>query len=389
MAIVAMLGFDNLTAQIQSLLPGGTTFVGEIPKLMKSPVNGKDISLVQAVDPTIITNMQYVSRADSDGNPYMHFSLYSVYGSASANNVNQQHLMGPPISETTLDKTGKWYFGASVFVPSYVVNNSTYAVIGDVDDRTKNVAVLGIGTGSTVTPGYSTGYYLEYEIDWANKTVKAYVDGIQVAATTFTTTPIAYVGSTAATAYLPSNISIPWIPYNYLTNSNYYPALSNIYFAIDKLNDPAPTGRLGPVRVKNVLVATVDSVGDMVPVGIDTNVNAANTAIPLATVPSTSVQLDSGKGKAKFHFAKPVLADNEETISAFQMEVVTFKQRDAAANAVFSFSDGTTASPDYTVISTEAPRRDYVTLQKTYAGGAWTPDAIAAALVSVNSVPNS
>lgn len=383
MAVVAMLGFDNMVLQS---LTTDAPFAASFPWLMRSPVNDKDISLMQYVG-TAYNRIDFRPRADPDGNQTVYFLPWS---NTQASGVPAQYLYGPPFSAAGLDKTGKWYFGMCVSPALNVTANTAWAMVGDMDDATKNIPVIANGSTTNTAANFGSGtYYLEFEIDWVAKTVKGYVDGILIASTTFTTTPIAYFGNPQTAQYWSTGMQSPPLSSSYTNTSTYSLGVSHVYFAIDKAGDANPTGRLGPIRVRTVAVDTVDLVGDMKAVGAADAPTAVNTGTNVSTIPTVSVSLDSGGAKGKFHFKKPVLNANEYSIKAFQMDLLTFKQYDAAAQPVFAFTDGTKTSPDYSVVATEVPRRDFLCLSAPYAGGNWTPEEVVKYAVAVGSKPNT
>lgn len=386
MTVLAMLSFDNMTARAANT--NDAIFPVNYPSLLKSPVSTKDISLVQTAGSSMVA-IRYASYNDTDGSPTMYWQMYAPSASATVS-VNNQYLVGPPIAEAGFDKTGKWYFGTMVFVPSVIAGNVALGVIGDADTPANNRTVIGSSTaGAGKVVAVNTAYYVEFEIDWANKTVKGYVDGVQTASTTFATTPIAFIGNAQTAAYYPADAAqAGWFNgTSVINNPSYAPAFSHIYFIVDKLNDSAPTGRPGPVKVRVAPVATVDVVGDMTTSAADF-VTAANTPVTLGLLPTNRITADSGGAKSTFHFATPTLNANEATILAAQLELFTYKERDAAANAMFSFGDGTTNSKDYTVVSTENQRRDVMCLNAPFSGVPWTPAEIGKLVIKLASVRN-
>ena len=394
MAIVAMLGFDDRTV-FNGLAINDPIYNLQYPNLFKTPIDAKTIPLAQYVG-QYYTNMTCRTFNDPDGVQTIGMGYYpSTYN----NGVSQtnQLLVGPPLNEPSLDKSGTWVFGTVVLCPYFPNSQAVLSVIGDADNRVKNVPILAYQWTQVSNPlnniTANTAVYVEFVIDWVNKRIEGWVDGVFVNATTFDTNPVAYIGNAQEAkywAYASDASTSAWWQANYpnLPGYQYHPLYNHVYFAINKAGEANPTPRLGPVRVRPVAVSSVDSVGDMVPVGAPDNVTAANGAITLGAMPTVSTKLDSAGGKGVYHFTPPTLAANEYSVRAFQVDVYTYKERDAAANAVVSVGDPDGKTPDFLLTENDSIRREGFCMDKTFGGAAWTPTAISKVTVSLNSVSN-
>ena len=380
MAIVGMLGFDEFangtysSVNLNPMLPGMGGTEGKYPLfVLGSYWSGFHLTQSRALTgdidpPTVLT-------------PQMN--------TTSVNVAPNLYLVKPPYDYTAsdLDKTGKWHFGALVYVPSNGASTSSLGVLGD-GTVANNVYFGNFGTNYDLGQVSSGNWYMEITIDWVAKMTYGYVNGILRAQKSFTTTPMVAIGNFTTPPY--ANVADGKYMQIVANSTAYVLGFSNIYFAIDTLNDPNPTGRLGPCRVRNTPVASVDTTPNMTTTDstgsfvIPINKQYSNTS-PLIT---DFITLDPYGTEATIRFQPPTLPTNSDKIIAVQPNIYAMKPIESSATEEIAFVNGTTELSRKTIPVVNLPTLQLMTINRAKDGTALVPGSVADVTIKAKSHRN-
>lgn len=335
MSIVSMLGFDQypgVTSLPLTLL--NPMWLGPGSSVPKYPL----FTTGGVTNYTISNQLAYGEATDT-----CNYVVPNIVNSSTPSAAGNLCVLRPPtdITASDLDKTGNWYFGTMLQLPSAGATVVTSA-LGVLGDGTVGNNVYFGTYGTDVNSGLvntSSTVYMEIQIDWVNKMLYGYLNGLLRASKSFTTTPVVGIGNiTGVSPY--GTTTTNWVSG---TSVGYWQRFSNIYWVIDKAGDANPTGRLGPVRVRLSPVSSVDTVG-----GMTTTDSGGSFVTPLAinavALPLVTqyVGLDPLGQQGTIHFATPTLAGNSGKILAAQVSTTVFKPLEASANVEVALLNGTT-----------------------------------------------
>jgi hypothetical protein len=380
MAIVGMLGFDEFpngtfsSVNLNPMLPGMGGTEGKYSLfILGSYWNGTWVALPLA----------------SLGDTEVSTSVQPQMITTSVNVANNLYVIKPPyeVTATDLDKTGKWHFGVMVQVPSTANPTSSLGVLGD--GTVANNVYFG-NYGSNYDNGQiATGQcYMEITIDWAAKMLYGYVNGILRGQKSFTTAPVVGIGNFTTTPYA-NSADAKYMQVSAVSTA-YVLRFSNIYFAIDPLNDPNPTGRLGPCRIRNTPVVSVDTTPNMVTTdGTGSFVTPLNKQYA-ATVPIITdfITLDPYGSEATIHFQPPTLTANSDKIIAVQPNIYAMKPLESSATEEIAFANGTTELSRKTIPVVNLPTLQFSTINRAKDGTALVPASIADVTIKAKSHRN-
>lgn len=369
MAIIGIAGFDDRP------VTGGTNIsLVPLPLIGGSEDAGVSIAAGRGQN---ITQWGITPAKDPDGMDCYGFFLAST---SSGSSIFNHAAFGPPLeslipNDAALDKTGTWHWGCNVCVMStaFTNNGTAIALIGDTANSSPSKPLLGINMNTATYPDITNvaggvGYYLEFTIDWDNKTIYGYVNGKLAATTTFTGTPICQVGNLAKGA--PYNVGGQ--PFGtQLGNGAYVPSVSHIYFIVNPKGTANPTGRLGSCRVRTAPLQSTLT-GDAKVIGSLDLTQTLNQTRPLtSTLWSNYVQLPSGTTRMVVQ-PTPVTLPTTETVIAARWGVMYNKPADQSAGMTLRVGDGTNMSSEYQRIGDFAGIELSKFMPLAPDGGAWT-----------------
>lgn len=369
MPIIGLAGFDDRTITAATNISSSP-----LPLMGGSEDLGLSIACARG---QYVTQWGITQAKDPDG---LDCNGYFLGCTNSGSSIYNHATFGPPLeslipNDAALDKTGTWHWGCNLCVmnTAFVNNGTAVAVIGDTSISVPSKPVLGVGLSTTTYPDVvnivaGAGYYVEFTIDWENKTIYGYVNGKLVATTTFTGAPICQVGNLAK----PAPYTVGGQPFGaQLAVGLYLPTVSHVYFVMNPRSTATPTGRLGSCRVRTAPMQSTLT-GDAKVVGTLDLGQTLNQTRPLtSTLWSNYVQLPSGSTRMIVQPTPFTLAPTESVVAA-RWGVMYNKPADQSAGMTLRVGDGTNMSSQYQRIGDYAG----IELSKFMAvapdGGVWT-----------------
>lgn len=369
MAIIGFAGFDDRTVT-------AATNIATVPLPLMGGTEDAGLSIACARG-QYVTQWGIAAAKDPDG---MDCNGYFLGCTNSGSSIYNHATFGPPlesliVNDAALDKTGTWHWGANICVMNlaFATAGSTVAVIGDTASSVPSKPVLGYNLSLSTYPDVinlvsGVGYYVEFTIDWENKTIYGYVNGKLTATTTFTGTPICQVGNIAKPApYLIGNQPFG----NQLATGNYIPTISHVYFIVNPKGAANPTGRLGSCRVRTAPLQSA-LVEDAKVVGSLSLTDTLNQTRPLtSTLWGNYVQLPSGTTRMVVQ-PTPVTLPTTEAILAARWGVMYNKPADQSAGLTLRVGDGTNMSSQYQRVGDYAGIELSKFMPLAPDGGVWT-----------------
>lgn len=211
---------------------------------------------------------------------------------------------------------------------------ANYAWAADSSNFHPTFMFSDLGANSAAVNGNE--FYLEIEFDWVNKTIKRWVDGIELPATTVTPASVADLLATR-------NIGIFFVPGAGVNNRG---GFKDIYW-VDDTEDSTICRRLGPQTVVPVVLSAQAGSGWTGTGGVSEN-TVLNTVINTST-PDTPVLTSNG-------VATPIVVDVElppgsyGNINAVDVSMAATKVSGSSAALGITFTDGVNTTPSKDII---------------------------------------
>lgn len=232
-----MLGADAVTpGAVQTPSAGATTEQFDLYGFNYYTFNGKQFPIMSVPASGSINGLFTVERDGSWGNRNrFRYDNNSVSAKWYA-------IIAP--TDVAFDgyRTGTWYFHANIRCGGYGPTANDYATLGYLDkDGTQRQ--LSASASFVTTPEV----YVEIIVDWEAKVVGIYKGGALVASAEFTAlTGEMRIGFNTRVA----------------TAKGGWSTMGDVYFVIDAIDDPNPTGRLGPCMVKAAKITDLVTDGE-------------------------------------------------------------------------------------------------------------------------------
>jgi len=369
MAIIGFAGFDD--RYVGASWPISAVY--PIPVIGGSEDTQYSLACARG---NFITSWSFAASKDPDLVDCVGLCLFST---SSSINIANHATFGPPLegilpADLTLDRTGTWHWGCSVYaVATYAVAGTAIAIIGDTAALANTKPVYGYGMSAATYPDVYPMYnaqpaYIEFTIDWDAKMVYGYVNGKLCASLAFTGTPICQVGNLAKSGYTVGGQSFN----NSLATPSYVPQISHVYLAVNPKGDPNPTPRLGSCRVRTAPLQTALA-GDAKVFGTLTanGVLSQSRVAPNSTNWSNYIQLPSGSTQMEVKSTAVALPTTESVLAA-KWSVINYKPSDQSAGLTLSVGDGINMGVPYKRVADLPGVEISKYMPKSPDGGAWT-----------------
>lgn len=226
----------------------------------------------------------------------------------------------------------------------------------------------------------NTEYFFEFGVDWANKTIEVWRDGVLIK-----TLPIPLWADVSFTGY---TFLVGYIDQDYAGSASVAFArvfdINDIYMLVD--DGIGLSKRLGPLKIKAMVINDVQvGEGWENPTGTDPKTLLAQSSLTPTNKLNTVLRSSTKHTPLTIGFAKPSSDDRVEYLS---VDVVGFRDDGTATKLTSTIkAEGTDSTAAIGTLSFGA-----LTVTNTYAGEktpgntAWSPDNVDTLTLSVNAV---
>ena len=264
----------------------------------------------------------------------------------------------------SLPKVGKWVMGCRVYYGSGPTASSPGTVLNMRMGTTPVPAV------TVPAPGI---YYVETEIDWANQTVKTWLNGVLQN----TYSGNAYVNPTYGSIYIYVGA------YTNYNVTNFITGYTDLYFAAEETTAEAGTlSRFGPILVKPQPWTRADNMDLFVPTVKPTALEQFNSNNVDLGIVATDYNYGANVVKSSAHGEIGVLTAGTPTetlpIVAVTLSALSHKLSQAAAGTTLQIKQGSAqTTADKTVPGlVGSPTRKTFGLLKALDGSAWSNEKV-------------